>query len=60
MLGVAMHFLKILKKFVLYEDELPIDREFAINKTTIVIKSVIEWKRVFYPQISLNYCSYDV
>ena len=48
------------KKFVLYNDDLPIDREFVINKITIFIKSVIEWKGVFYPQISLNYCSYDV
>ena len=51
---------KDTKKFIVYEDELPIDREFVINKITIVIKSVVEWKRVFYPQISLNYCSYDV
>ena len=48
------------KKFVLYNDDLPVDREFVINKITIFIKSVIEWKGVFYPQISLNYCSYDV
>ena len=60
MLGVVKHFFKDTKKFVLYDDDLPKDREFVINKITIVIKSVVEWKGVFYPQISLNYCLYDV
>ena len=53
-------FFKDARKFVVYDDDLPIDREFVINKITIVIKSVIECKNVFYPQISLNYCSYEV
>ena len=53
-------FFKDARKFVVYDDDLPIDREFVINKITIVIKSVIKWKNVFYPQISLNYCSYEV
>ena len=51
---------KDTKKFIVYDNDLPIDREFVINKITIVIKSVVEWKGVFYPQISLNYCSYEV
>ena len=58
--GRSEAFFKSTKKFVLYDDDLPKDREFVINKITIVIKSVVEWKRVFYPQISLNYYSYDV
>ena len=58
--GRGKAFFKDAKKFILYSDDLPIDREFVINKITIVIKSVIEWKSVFYPQISLNYCSYEV
>ena len=45
-----------VNKFIVYDDDLPIDREFLINKITIVIKSVVQWKNVFYPQISLNYC----
>ena len=53
-------FAKDTKTFILYSDDLPVDREFLINKITIVIKSAVEWKNVFYPQISLNYCSYDV
>ena len=51
---------KDASKFIVYDDDLPKDSEFVINKITIVIKSVIEWKSMFYPQISLNYCSYDV
>ena len=39
---------KDAKKFIVYDDDLPIDREFVINKITIVIKSVVEWKGVFY------------
>ena len=38
---------KDTKKFALYSDDLPIEQEFVINKITIVIKSVIEWKGVF-------------
>ena len=45
---------------IVYDNDLPIGCEFVINKITIVIKSVVEWKGVFYSQISLNYCSYDV
>ena len=56
--GRSNTFVKDTKTFILHSDDLPIDREFMINKITIVIKSVIEWKSVFYPQISLNYCSY--
>ena len=58
--GRSNAFFKDTKKFVLYDDDLPKDREFMINKIIIVTKSVVEWKGVFYPQISLNYCSYDV
>ena len=58
--GRSEAFFKDTKTFILYSDDLPIDRDFLINKITIVIESVVEWKNVFYPQISLNYCSYDV
>ena len=58
--GRSDGFMKDTKKITMYYDELPVSREFVINKITIVIKSVVEWKNVFYPQISLNYCSYDV
>ena len=58
--GRSDGFMKDTKKITMYYDELPVNREFLINKITIVIKSVVEWKNVFYRQISLNYCSYDV
>ena len=58
--GRSNAFVKDTKKFIVYNDDLPIDREFVINKINIVIKSIVEWKGVFYPQISLNYCSYEV
>ena len=58
--GCSDAFFKDAKKFILYSDDLPIDQEFVISKITIVIKSVVDWKSVFYPQISLNYCSYDI
>ena len=58
--GRSNAFVKDTKKFIVYNDDLPIDREFVINKINIVIKSTVEWKGVFYPQISLNYCSYEV
>ena len=58
--GRSDGFIKDTKTIIMYYDELPVNREFLINKITIVIKSVVEWKNVFYPQISLNYCSYNV
>ena len=48
------------KKVRLHSNDLPVNREFLINKLIIVVKSVVEWSGAFYPQISLNYCSYDV
>ena len=48
------------KKVRLHSNDLPVNREFLISKLIIVVKSVVEWSGAFYPQISLNYCSYDV
>ena len=48
------------KKVRLHSDDLPVNREFLINKQIIAVKSVVEWSGVFFPQTSLNYCSYDV
>ena len=48
------------KKLRLHSNDLSVNREFLINKIIIVVKSVVEWSGAFYPQISLNYCSYDV
>ena len=59
-IGHSKGEVKDSKTIMLYSGDLPVDREFFINIVTIVVKSVVEWKNVFYPQISLNYCSYDV
>ena len=48
------------KKVRLHSNDLPVNCEFLINKLIIVVKSVVEWSGTFYPQISLNYCSYDL
>ena len=49
---------KEIKLFAIYD--LPIGHVFKINSLTIVIKSLIEKDNKFYPQISLNYCSYKI
>ena len=33
---------------------------FKINSITIVIESLIEKDNIFYPEIALNYCSYEI
>ena len=46
-------------KIRLNSDDLPLGHEFKINTVTIVVTMVVEKDNKFYPQISLNYCSYD-
>ena len=33
---------------------------FKIHSMTIVVRSVVEKDNKFYPQISLNHCSYEI
>ena len=47
-------------KIRLNYDDLPVEKEFKLSAITIVLKSIVEKNDIFYPQISLNYCSYDV
>ena len=49
---------KEIKLFAIYD--LPIGHVFKIHSITIVIKSLIEKDDKFYPQISLNHCSYEI
>ena len=49
---------KEIKLFAIYD--LPIGHVFKIHSITIVIKSLIEKDNKFYPQISLNHCSYEI
>ena len=48
------------KEFIVYDNDLPVDQEFIINKIIIVIKSLYEHGELFYPQVSLNYCWYKI
>ena len=52
--------LKSSKEIRLFYDDLPIGHVFKIHSMTIVIKSLIENDNKFYPEISLNHCSYEI
>ena len=41
-------------------DDLPIGNVFKIHSIAIVIRSLIEKNNKFYPEISLNHCSYEI
>ena len=49
---------KEIKLFAIYD--LPIGHVFKIHSITIVIKSLIKKDNKFYPQTSLNHCSYKI
>ena len=48
------------KEIKLFDDDLPIGDMFKINSTTIVMESLIEKDNIFYPEIALNHCSYEI
>ena len=48
------------KEIRLFHNDLPIGYAFKIHSITIVIRSLIEKDNKFYPQISLNHCSYEI
>ena len=41
-------------------DDLPMGYVFKIHSMTIVIRSLMEKDNKFYPEISLNHCSYEI
>ena len=41
-------------------DDLPIGYVFKLRSMAIVIRSLIEKDNKFYPEISLNHCSYEI
>ena len=49
-----------IKKIRLNGNELLLGHKFKITNITIVIKAVVEKDDVYYPQISLNNCAYEV
>ena len=48
------------KEIRLFDNDLPIGYVFKIHSTTIVIKSLIEENNIFYPEIALNRCLYEI
>ena len=52
--------LKSSKEIRLFYNDLPIGYVFKIHSMTIVIRSLIEKDNKFYPEISLNHCSYEI
>ena len=48
------------KEIRLFDNELPREDVFKINSITIVIESLIEKNNMFYPEIALNHCSYEI
>ena len=49
---------KEIKLFAIYD--LPIGHVLKIHSMAIVIKSLIEKDNKFFPEISLNHCSYEI
>ena len=47
-----------IRLFATYD--LPIERVFKTHSMTIVIRSLIEKDNKFYPEVSLNHCSYEI
>ena len=48
------------KEIRLFDNDLPIGDVFKINSIIIVIGSLIEKDNIFYPEIALNHCSYEI
>ena len=48
------------KEIRLFNNELPIGYVPQINSITTVIESLIEKNDIFYPEIALNHCSYEI
>ena len=48
------------KEIRLFDDDLPIGDVFKINSITVVIESLIEKDNIFYQEIALNHCSYEI
>ena len=49
---------KEIQLFAIYD--LPIGHVLKIHSMAIVIKSLIEKDNKFFPEISLNHCSYEI
>ena len=52
--------IKDSKKIRLNSDDLPSGNKFKINTITIAIRAIIKKDNSYYPQISLNICTYKM
>ena len=52
--------LKLHEKIVLSDSDIPTDKIIKIPSVTIVIKSLLEKKKAFYLELSLNHLSYKL
>ena len=52
--------IKDSKKIRLNSDYLPSGNKFKINTINIVIRAIIKKDNKYYPQISLNNCTYKM
>ena len=48
------------KEIRLFYDDLPLGHVFKTHSITVAIRSLIEKDNKFYPEISLNHCSYEI
>ena len=59
-MGSNNRLIKDSKKIRLNSDDLPLGHKFKINSMTTVIKTVVKKNNVFYSQIALNICTYEI
>ena len=45
---------------IMFESDDDVSGMIDISSVTVIIKAVLKDRGVFYPQICLNYCAYDV
>ena len=52
--------LKVHEKIRLFDSNLPIEKIFKIPSITIIIKSLFEKDNLFYLELALNHCLYEI
>ena len=52
--------LKLHEKIRLFDNDLPIEHVFKIPSISVVIKPLIEKNNIFYLELSLNHCLYEI
>ena len=52
--------LKLHEKIRLFYNDLPVEHVFKLLSLTIVIKSLLEKDNIFYLELSINHCLYEI